>query len=51
MLLEDVWGHDNYSTELTVDNYILSIRKKIEDEQNNPKHIITVNTTGYRFVK
>jgi len=51
MLLEDVWGHDNYSTELTVDNYILSIRKKIEDEPNNPKYIITVNTTGYRFVK
>ncbi len=51
MLLNDVWGYENYPTTRTVDNYILSLRKKIEDDPALPKHLLTVHTTGYKFVK
>jgi DNA-binding response OmpR family regulator len=50
-LLNEVWGYDVFPTTRTVDNYILSIRKKIEDDPSNPKHLLTVHTTGYKFVK
>ncbi len=50
-LLNEVWGYDVYPTTRTVDNYILSIRKRIEDDPSEPKHLITVHTTGYKFVK
>lgn len=51
MLLDEVWGYDNFPTTRTVDNYILSIRKKIEDIPNEPKHLVTVHTAGYKFIK
>lgn len=50
-LLDEVWGYDVFPTTRTVDNYILSIRKKIEDDPSEPKHLITVHTSGYKFVK
>lgn len=48
--LDNVWGYDSFPTTRTVDNYILSLRKKIEDEPSNPKYIITVPTLGYKFI-
>jgi DNA-binding response OmpR family regulator len=51
MLLDDVWGFDNYPTTRTVDNYILSLRKHIEDDPAKPKHLITIHKAGYKFVK
>jgi DNA-binding response OmpR family regulator len=51
MLLDDVWGYTNFPTTRTVDNYILSIRKKIEDDPSKPKHLLTVHTAGYKFMK
>ena len=50
-LLDEVWGYDVFPTTRTVDNYILSIRKKIEDDPAEPKHLVTVHTSGYKFVK
>jgi two-component system alkaline phosphatase synthesis response regulator PhoP len=50
-LLDEVWGYDVFPTTRTVDNYILSIRKKIEDDPAEPKHLITVPTAGYKFIK
>lgn len=49
MLLDKVWGYDSYPTTRTVDNYILSIRHKIEDNPGKPKFILTVHTSGYKF--
>ncbi len=49
--LDDVWGYDAFPTTRTVDNYILSIRKKIEDDPASPEHIVTVHTAGYKFIK
>ena len=50
MLLDEVWGYDVYPTTRTVDNYILNLRKKIEIDATNPKHILTIHKSGYRFV-
>ena len=51
ILLDNIWGYDNYPTTRTVDNYILSLRRKIEKEPSNPKHILTIPTIGYKFLK
>lgn len=49
-LLEDVWEYDSYLTTRTVDNHILRLRKKIEDEPESPRFIQTVRGYGYKFV-
>jgi two-component system response regulator VicR len=49
MLLDEVWGYDIYPTTRTVDNYILSLRKKIEDDPANPQHLLTLHGAGYKF--
>lgn len=49
-LLEDVWGYDNQPTTRTVDNFILKLRQKIEDNPNDPKHILTVHGAGYKVI-
>ena len=51
MLLDNVWGYESIPTTRTVDNYILSLRKKIEPDPSAPKHLLTIHTMGYRFVK
>ena len=50
MLLDEVWGYDQYPTTRTVDNYMLSLRKKIEENPSEPRHLVTVHTAGYKFV-
>ncbi|MGA3243351.1 MAG: response regulator transcription factor [Bacteroidota bacterium] len=50
-LLDDVWGYEAMPTTRTVDNYILSLRKKIESDPSKPKHLLTIHTAGYKFVK
>ncbi len=50
-LLDDVWGYDSFPTTRTVDNFILNIRKKIEEDPSNPKHLLTIHKAGYKFVK
>ena len=48
-LLKEVWGYTAALTTRTVDNQILKLRKKIEDTPGQPRHILTVHGTGYRF--
>jgi DNA-binding response OmpR family regulator len=48
-LLQNVWGYTAALTTRTVDNQILKLRKKIEDTPSQPRHILTVHGTGYRF--
>ena len=50
-LLDDVWGYESFPTTRTVDNYILSLRKKIEDDPAHPRHLLTIHTVGYKFVR
>lgn len=51
MLLNEVWGYETFPTTRTVDNYILALRKKLEGETATPRHLLTVHTAGYKFVK
>lgn len=49
-LLEEVWGlHEDTDTR-AIDNFIVRLRKLIEDEPSRPKHLLTVRGVGYRFV-
>lgn len=49
-LLEDVWGYEAQPTTRTVDNFILKLRQKIEENPNEPKFILTVHGAGYKLV-
>jgi DNA-binding response OmpR family regulator len=50
-LLNEVWGYDVFPTTRTVDNLILNLRKKIEDDPANPEHLLTMHGAGYKFLK
>jgi two-component system, OmpR family, alkaline phosphatase synthesis response regulator PhoP len=50
-LLDKIWGYEKYPTTRTIDNHILKLRKKIENDPNHPEHILTVYGGGYRFVQ
>lgn len=49
-LLNEVWGYNSYPTTRTVDNQILKLRQKLEDDPANPKHLQTIYGAGYKFV-
>jgi DNA-binding response OmpR family regulator len=51
MLLDQVWGYDSYPTTRTVDNFVLAIRKQIEADPSDPKHLTTIYRAGYKFKK
>ncbi|NLN21041.1 MAG: response regulator transcription factor [Syntrophomonadaceae bacterium] len=48
-LLQRVWGYDYMGDTRAVDICVTRLRKKIEDDSSNPKHILTVYGFGYRF--
>jgi two-component system alkaline phosphatase synthesis response regulator PhoP len=49
--LDRIWGEDNVSVSFrTVDSHIANIRKKIEDDPTDPKHILSIRGVGYKFV-
>jgi two-component system alkaline phosphatase synthesis response regulator PhoP len=49
MLLNMIWGYDYFGETRTVDVHIRNLRKKIEDDDKNPKYIETVRGVGYKF--
>jgi len=49
-LLDKIWGYDYQPSSRTIDNFILKLRQKIEDDHNNPKYILTVHGIGYKLV-
>jgi two-component system, OmpR family, alkaline phosphatase synthesis response regulator PhoP len=48
-VLEAVWGHDNYPSNRTVDNFIVRLRKLFEPEPSKPRYLHTVWGVGYKF--
>jgi len=48
-LLEGAWGLDYEGTARTVDNFVVSLRKKLEKDPESPVHFQTVRGLGYRF--
>ena len=47
--LNQLWGEDVYVTHRVIDTHMASLRKKIEDDPNNAKHILSVRGVGYRL--
>jgi DNA-binding response OmpR family regulator len=49
-ILEDVWGlHEDTDTR-AIDNFVVRLRRYIEEDPSSPKHLQTVRGVGYRFV-
>jgi DNA-binding response OmpR family regulator len=49
-LVREVWGLQHAGQARTVDNFVAQLRAKLEKDPDNPKHLLTVRGTGYRFV-
>ena len=49
-LLDAVWGYENYPNTRTVDTHIVHLRQKLEPNPEEPRFILTVHGTGYKFV-
>jgi two-component system alkaline phosphatase synthesis response regulator PhoP len=48
-LLREVWEFDAKRYTRTVDVHVASLRQKLEADPRRPRHILTVQGTGYRF--
>jgi DNA-binding response OmpR family regulator len=48
-ILDKVWGTEKFPTNRTVDNFIVKLRKKIEEDYKNPRHILTIYGVGYKL--
>jgi two-component system alkaline phosphatase synthesis response regulator PhoP len=49
-LLDEVWGYENYPNTRTVDTHIVHLRQKLEPNPEQPRFILTVHGSGYKFV-
>jgi DNA-binding response OmpR family regulator len=49
-ILDKIWGVSGHSTTRSVDNFVVKLRKKIEENAAKPKHIVTIYGTGYKLV-
>ena len=49
-ILDDVWNHNPDVTVRTIDNFVLRLRRIIESNPADPRYILSVRGTGYRFV-
>ena len=49
-LLNQAWGYTNYPSTRTVDNHVLKLRQKLEEDPEQPKHFKTVHNVGYKFI-
>ena len=45
-----MWGQKSNPTNRTVDNFVVKLRRKIEPNQDRPRHILTVYGHGYKLV-
>lgn len=49
-MLEEVWGlHEDTDTR-AIDNFIVRLRRYLEDDPAKPQHLLTIRGVGYRFV-
>ncbi|MBC7926826.1 MAG: response regulator transcription factor [Bryobacteraceae bacterium] len=50
VILDKIWGLREDTDTRAIDNFIVRLRRHIEDEPTSPKHLMTVRGVGYRFV-
>jgi DNA-binding response OmpR family regulator len=49
-ILEDVWNlHEDTDTR-AIDNFIVRLRRYVEEDPGKPRHLLTVRGVGYRFI-
>jgi two-component system response regulator RegX3 len=49
-LIEEVWGAGYFGDTKTLDVHVKRLRKKVEQDPHQPKHLVTVRGLGYKFV-
>ncbi len=49
-MLKEIWGVENEPMNRSVDNHIVSLRRKLESDPSKPRHILTVHGLGYKLV-
>jgi len=49
-ILTDVWDQGAEVTSRTIDNFVMRLRKYVEEDPGNPRHLLSVRGTGYRFI-
>lgn len=49
-ILEKIYGPGHHGTARTIDNFLMQLRNKLEDDPQAPKHLVTVRGVGYRLV-
>ena len=49
-ILEEVWGLREDTDTRAIDNFVVRLRRYIEEDPSRPKHLQTVRGVGYRFV-
>jgi DNA-binding response OmpR family regulator len=47
--LDQLWGEEVYITHRVIDTHVAALRKKIEDDPNNPKYVLSVRGIGYKL--
>ncbi len=48
-LIDEVWGHGAFISQRVVDNYIVTLRRKLEPDPSAPAFLVNVRGQGYRF--
>ncbi|UCH93876.1 MAG: response regulator transcription factor [Candidatus Aminicenantes bacterium] len=48
-IIDEVWGDEYFPSPKTIDNFVVKLRGKIEDNPKKPRHILTVHGAGYKF--
>jgi two-component system alkaline phosphatase synthesis response regulator PhoP len=49
LILDTIWGKDQFPTSRTIDNYILNLRKYFEKDSRNPQYFKSLRGIGYKF--
>jgi two-component system, OmpR family, alkaline phosphatase synthesis response regulator PhoP len=49
-MLEQVWGLQEDTDTRPIDNFIVRLRRYVEDDPTHPRHLLTVRSVGYRFI-
>jgi len=49
-ILENVWDLQEDTDTRAIDNFIVRLRKYVEDEPSSPRHLVTVRGLGYKFI-
>jgi DNA-binding response OmpR family regulator len=49
-ILDKIWGVSSNASTRSVDNFVVKLRRKIEENAADPRHIVTIYGTGYKLV-